>query len=847
MIPSSGNRTVPLRKAPGLTTDPFESPLRKPVPLPPQIAFDQCSSVFAVDVSGSTHGVVLEQEIIAIKTISGNLPSTTKSLCSLIPWNHRVYQRLHLDQVDVLVAEGGTQPDELLADDQSRELLQKSHLWFLFTDGAISPGPVEAFAQAINEHKLHGKACVLVLFGYRPPIPTHCNISVGISAFGVVPDCIFLFHDVESHELFVLQTKGCFTPMKGAKERNLILDDYTEWKDLPLTSYESLFTIQVPRPLELKRNEIVLQNRQQIDLGKLCSGEIDSEDNDAILNDDENLKAVLLTLSSRGKSTEARNWLNREKANASDISRLPRTDVSGHTMQLVEELIQIMRNQPLYRDGGRVPNSGSFTVQSTIQARVDELQSKLRLAHARDWEALGSLVQASKEKTSERGMVLDHGLARLSMAAYEGLGTPKNLSPSRRGPWNINHLNSPSKDFPVRPSVPYIGNELPNLTTYIPGYCLEEPCSLATLRQCPLCNEAAVSYAILLKAYPSGAPTPGFPSQGNRSEIRFPLALSDFRETDVVSQFVCCDICAFHLISYGLSPFNEDVKTALPVLPSLNNQNNRKTWLDAVDGFFEERFERRNLMLIMLAILSGAYDKFTADAEMDNTILCAVLQDACTQLRAECRISYGPGLFGGMTKAMDFYFQKRTFDFRNELLQHPVESFTLLLRYTPGVQNIDLTLRTRALFLRLVLHVLEHSFQSRDTAGGRFGVDYLNQLKEWEGARHEHRDGSLRLTVNSRKSNRKDAVAIDTLKAHNLADGAVLDCFSSLGTMWEALQETCLVALHVCLSTLANEPLADMIALKVLERWDCRNHLHTVLVEPEKVDEDFLASLIKGG
>lgn len=128
-------------------------------------------------------------------------------------------------------------------------------------------------------------------------------------------------------------------------------------------------------------------------------------------------------------------------------------------------------------------------------------------------------------------------------------------------------------------------------------------------------------------------------------------------------------------------------------------------------------------MAIMLAVLSGAYDTFIADTETDNTFLCEVLQDACKQLSAECRIFYGPGQFGGMTEAMTFYFQKGTVEVRSELFQHPVESFTLLLRYTPGLQFIDLKMRTRALFLRLVLHMLEHHIRSRDTAGGRIALD----------------------------------------------------------------------------------------------------------------------------
>lgn len=845
MLPSSRNGKAPLSRAQRRTTGQFEAPLQKPVQPGPQIPFDQCSSVFAVDVSGSTSGVVLEQEIDAIKSISENLPSTTKQLCSIIPWDDEIYQPLHLDQVDVLEAIGLTRPDKLLSDNQSRELLQKSHLWFLLTDGEIPHIGVQAFAKAMNTHKLHGKACVLIIFGYRSPTPTDCNISVGISAFSVVPDCVFLFHDVESHDLFVLQTKGCFDRMNSMKNKNIILDEHTVWEDLPLTSYDSLFTIQVPQPLDLKGSEIILQNRQQIDLDKLCRDEIGCEDNDAILNNDENLKAVLLTLSTRGRTTEAKDWLTRQKANANDISQLPRVDVSNNAMQAVKELVSVMTNQALPRDEGRVRDSGGFTAKLTIQARIGRLQSKLRLAHESNWEELSCSVQARKEKTIGRNMMLNDGLARLSMVEEKGLHSPRIMTPINSDGEISSRLSAPFRSTPTydynlsSPEIDIKGCNLPNRITYIPGYYLEESRTSATPRLCPLCNGTAVSYAVLLKAYPSGPPTPGFPSRGSRSGILFPLAVSGFRETDVMSQFVCCDACAVHLITYGLSPFNENLKTFLPVLPPLDSRKNKETWLNAVDGFFEKRFEQRNLMSIMLAIFSNAYDTFKADAETDNMLLCAVLQIACTQLSADCRISYGPGRFGSMTEAMIFYFQERTVDVRNELLQHPVESFTLLLRYTPGVQYIDLRLRTRALFLRLVLHILEHLVESRGTAQGRIASDYLNQLKEWESARKGKDYCPPDLTADPKQRSRKDAVVIHTLKAHNLVDVAVLDCFGSLGELWQALQDTCLVALHMCLCALADKPLTDKVALKVLEHWNDQKDLHTILMTPEMVNEDF--------
>jgi hypothetical protein len=44
---------------------------------------------------------------------------------------------------------------------------------------------------------LHNKPCVIIVFDDASRgRPAAYNISVGIAAFVVVPDCLFLFHDI---------------------------------------------------------------------------------------------------------------------------------------------------------------------------------------------------------------------------------------------------------------------------------------------------------------------------------------------------------------------------------------------------------------------------------------------------------------------------------------------------------------------------------------------------------------------------------------------------------------------------------------------------------------------------
>ena len=164
----------------------LEAPLAKPITVDTFTPFDQCTICFAVDVSGSTEGVVLEEEKAAIEIIAEDLPTTTKQRCSIIPWDDDVdrYQASGLEGLQQLTSYGGTDPVVLLKNQVHRNFLQESKVWFLLTDGEMDLHAVNEFTGAIETHGLHSKACVLVIYGYRPSIPIHCNIPVGFRYSG---------------------------------------------------------------------------------------------------------------------------------------------------------------------------------------------------------------------------------------------------------------------------------------------------------------------------------------------------------------------------------------------------------------------------------------------------------------------------------------------------------------------------------------------------------------------------------------------------------------------------------------------------------------------------------------
>ena len=79
-------------------------------------------------------------------------------------------------------------------------------LWFLMTDGEIFEASRIDFTEKLVRHRLHGKSCVTMIFGRASSSggPFDCNISVGVSCFGLSPNPLFLFADTGSTKIYIL-------------------------------------------------------------------------------------------------------------------------------------------------------------------------------------------------------------------------------------------------------------------------------------------------------------------------------------------------------------------------------------------------------------------------------------------------------------------------------------------------------------------------------------------------------------------------------------------------------------------------------------------------------------------
>ena len=50
--------------------------------------------------------------------------------------------------------------------------------------------------------------CVVVLSGYKTARPVDYDIYVGLSVFSNAAECLFLFHDIDTTQVYILQLKG---------------------------------------------------------------------------------------------------------------------------------------------------------------------------------------------------------------------------------------------------------------------------------------------------------------------------------------------------------------------------------------------------------------------------------------------------------------------------------------------------------------------------------------------------------------------------------------------------------------------------------------------------------------
>lgn len=328
--------------------------------------FKDCTITLAVDVSGSTAGQILSVEKNAIITICSQLSSNSKQNAQLVPWSGNVYPTLTLQGVHHLTVRDSTHPSELCRSASSILALRKSSLWFLMTDGHVGVEEIQKFANAVPDKQLHGTACVVVIFGSRPPMPKHVDISVAYAVFAVAPHCMILFHDVNSEEVYALRAKGCFECLLPNDEDTLAScnntaaktkdatyiktgfknnpqemvtpqeDMDTKWANIARITYRDLARLHIPAPIPLSTSDIALSDGSSISIDDVLNNNLPEPVSTRLFSNERDLTSVLTTAGSRGLGDRADRWLKRSNdaaAAVGDRGRLGSIGVGRHLMQ----------------------------------------------------------------------------------------------------------------------------------------------------------------------------------------------------------------------------------------------------------------------------------------------------------------------------------------------------------------------------------------------------------------------------------------------------------------------------------------------------------------------------------
>jgi hypothetical protein len=723
----------------------------------------------AVDKSGSTFGKTLETEIAVVQEICRLRSPGSKHPVRLLPWCDEALDPIDLPEgaatMRSLKGGGGTDPSVLYSSTACLQALQDSGIWFLLTDGQIYDNLVENFALKTAKFGLHNKACVIIVFDHSTfGPPSTCNISVGIAAYAVAPDCMFLFHDIPTGSVKIMQAKGRFKellPMENEKYVQPLLNKYTTWAELPRISYEDLSRTRLSSVRALGEEELALPTGLVVTMPDLLSGKLDPETVEKIVKDDDNLKSVVLASMTRGTGKDLEAWLSSQQKPVPAISR-DRADVGGRAQQAITQLLEALSN-------------------NAEESELCRLRESLRSAHDNNWREFKKT--RGRESNEYRAVVAKNTRCDNARAIVRQKGKHPQV-------W-YNGMYCINIDDPIYGNgMPMIGQHDGSNEIFLPGFQRQDPANEFT-GTCMLCQRTSV-LVILLKRPPS-ITTSNFPQPGSYSKLAFPLAMSNFAEMDIISFFICCDYCAFYLLREGTSPYAEVITGALCLVSIATNQ---RPWLEALETAVKGRFDIPDLMTVCIA----AFDRMLVENEVRNAGLGdkALFRD-CAQWAirnlvevAEVPATLSPS-FGSSHEQLALIRLSEVLSRRSLadpgqtenidifLLRYPVPGFVVLLRLLRDQGVAKEQLQT-VLFQRLLFHVMEVYFGNFGRSAGAASAAAGSPIDEILGARQTAGlPGRRDMVV---------CVSLTDLVKHGFLDAGILASFRTVAEFRDMEKQT---------------------------------------------------------
>jgi hypothetical protein len=359
-----------------------------------------------------------------------------------------------------------------------------------------------------------------------------------------------------------------------------------------------------------------------------------------------------------------------------------------------------------------------------------------------------------------------------------------------------------------------------------PGFQLPKGTSKQFQNTCPLCYEDKATLALLLREPPQSHATNDFPAVGSKSVLAFPLAMGNFRETDVISQSLYCDACSYTITQTGGLSGEDKINCALPLVPYATN---KKAYHRQLDTAFDNRFDENSTPLVFVAVLCTTLQKLESKGVNGSSKLLAdairwSCQDIMSSFMCPDPLTWSLTNESGHSslKPLKDVLRKSLEEaVRATLLTHfhyPVEGFVVMTKLLNLMEQTQPQIRKMAktaVFQRLLFHITEQYDQQINTHGRVLVHVAMARLLIAERGRKE-RTGSVLgerqfssfrgitgLTKNlfgDRRSLRdKLAVTFDDLVAACLLDRSFLTAFKKLGSLcdWVESQSAHAMAIFV--------------------------------------------------
>jgi hypothetical protein len=831
----------------------------------------------AIDKSGSTYGDTLRAEIQAVQSISSLLSPRNESPIQLLPWCDSAEAPISLPNESQLMLNlhsgGGTNPSVLYNSRSSVQALNACGLWFLLTDGQIEDALVQDFAVTTAQIGMHGTACVIIVFGSTTAGPPgSCDVSVGVAAYAVSPNCLFLFHDVATGRLSVLQAKGCFkflveTP--GSTSVQPVLNKYTTWAELPHISYEDLARVQVPPAIKVAPDEIALQDNVVVRAQDLYSGTADPKLVGDIIRNEDSLKSFVIAEMARGSGKDLQKWLE-SQANVTPILTRTRPDVGGKAQETVIKLLSSLKNG----DGIEI---------------LDSIRTTLRQAHQENWRTFvndvfqdtrryqSNIYCARRQSRGESVPKRTTSYTACQSIGYDyGESTTATTVPSKAklsgviGVWNLltnsttKLINTSKPDttaatlvpaptpaaIETTPSTREPERRLPAI--FLPGFRCDFAKPVSTFTgNCMLCKEDSI-LVILIKS-PPDIQTTNFPRRGSCSPLAFPLAMSSFAETDIVSFFLCCDSCALYLVRNCTSPLTETITGALPLVSVTEN---KEAWLEAIDIALKGRFQQADLPVLLIAILDRKILENQSlpprAIQSDGVLYQNALLWAKTELSkiAEVPLTLSSSFVRTQqgakiqrTGSLYTIISDQTLidpgDPENvdiSMLRYPIPGFMVLIRLMRDQGAPPEKLQTH-LFQRMVYYITENYFANLESNGNTATVLSLEDLLKANPV-----EGGLSVAQNTTHG-ALTIISMDSLLKHNLIDLHNLSIFRTMDG-FKVVERQTGSAMAVYLHALSVHGKSHSSAIECFNSLKIIPSLRNVIMKPLAIGRGLAADLI---